>query len=151
MMTALAEYRLLPGTRTAVDYLRDAGYELALITGAFDILAARVAADLSITHAAGCATVVFDEHGVLQTIETSGDEPAAKAAKLRDLCARLGISPGQCACIGDGINDLDLFRETGHGIALRGTPVEHDAWQVIDSLHDIPRIFSTQKAAPEVR
>jgi phosphoserine phosphatase len=47
----------------------------------------------------------------------------------------------ECACIADGANDIEMFRRTGRGVTFRGSPIEKDAWKVIDSLHDIREIF----------
>ena len=60
---------------------------------------------------------------------------------LESFCEMLGIGLDECACIGDGANDLELFRKTGRGITFRGSKIESDAWKVIDSLKDIPAIF----------
>ncbi len=41
-----------------------------------------------------------------------------KAAALKRLCARLGIRPGECACIGDDTPDVPLMRLCGLAFAV---------------------------------
>jgi phosphoserine phosphatase len=142
-ITALfSQYELSDGAREAVDHVRSKGYETALISGSVDIMVDLVAKDLGITHAKANYTFVFDDSGRLQSIHTFGDATIGKADHLESICDQLGISMNECACIGDGQNDIEMFRRTGHGITFRGSKIEKDAWKVIDSLKDIPTIFA---------
>lgn len=136
-----SKYELVEGARESVDHLRGKGYELALISGSVDIVVNLVAHDLGIHFAKANNTFVFDEHDRLQSIHTYGDDTIGKADHLESFCDMLGISMSECACIGDGDNDIEMFRRTGHGITFRGSKIENEAWKVIDSLKDIPAIF----------
>lgn len=41
-----------------------------------------------------------------------------KAAGLRSLCARLGISMAECVAVGDSDNDLEMIKAAGLGVAM---------------------------------
>jgi 5-amino-6-(5-phospho-D-ribitylamino)uracil phosphatase len=41
-----------------------------------------------------------------------------KWTAVEDLCARFGIDPAETAAVGDGLNDLELIRHAGLGIAM---------------------------------
>jgi len=41
-----------------------------------------------------------------------------KWTAVEDLCARFGIDPRETAAVGDGLNDLELIRHAGLGIAM---------------------------------
>jgi phosphoserine phosphatase len=136
-----SHYELADGAREAVEYVRSKGYETALISGSIDIMVDLVAHDLGITYAKANNTFIFDDANRLTGIHTFGDDTIGKADHLESFCDKLGISMNECACIGNGENDIEMFRRTGHGITFRGSKIEHDAWKVIDSLKDIPTIF----------
>ena len=137
-----SHYELADGAREAVEHVRSKGYETALISGSVDIMVDLVAHDLGITHAKANNTFIFDDAGRLKGIHTFGDDTIGKADHLESFCDQLGISMNECACIGDGENDIEMFRRTGHGITFRGSKIEKDAWKVVDSLKDIPAIFA---------
>lgn len=45
-------------------------------------------------------------------------QPADKGTALRRLCFHLGITPAEVLAFGDELNDLPLFQEAGHGVAV---------------------------------
>lgn len=137
----LSRYTFREGAREAVNYLREKDYELVLISGSIDIVVNLVAKDLGISYAKANNTFVFDEHDKLQSIHAHGDDVREKANHLESFCEMLDIKITECACIGDGANDIEMFRRTGHGVTFKGSPIEKDAWKVIDSLSDIAEHF----------
>jgi hydroxymethylpyrimidine pyrophosphatase-like HAD family hydrolase len=46
------------------------------------------------------------------------DRSANKWTAIEDLCARLGVDPRETVAVGDGLNDLEMVREAGLGIAM---------------------------------
>lgn len=137
----LADYTFVDGAREAVEYLKSKGYELVLISGSIDILVDVVAKDLGIKYFKANNTFIFDENDRLISIHSGGDDTLAKAGYLESFCEMLGFDITECACIGDGSNDLEMFRRTGHGITFKGGRIEKDAWKVIDNFYDIKNIF----------
>jgi phosphoserine phosphatase len=137
----LNSYEYLPGARESVVYAQSHGYVVAIITGSMDIVVNLVAQDLGVLYAKANNEFVFGADARLEAIKTFGDEDHAKADILQGICKELDIQMQECACIGDGANDVEMFRRTGHGITFRGSPIEGDAWKVIDSLKDIATIF----------
>lgn len=127
--------------RESVKYLRSRGYQLVLISGSIDIVVSFVARELGFELAKANNTFVFDDNERLAAIHSLGDERIAKTRHLESFCDQLGVGIDECACIGDGANDLDMFQRTGRGITFRGSKIEAAAWKVIDSLRDIPTIF----------
>lgn len=137
----LASYEYKPGAKELVGYLKGKGYALALISGSVDLYVNEVARDLGIELAEANHNFIFDETGSLARIVTFGRDTLSKLNHLNDFCDRLGIPPETCACVGDGANDIELFRATGRGITFRGSPIESAAWKVVDSLSDIQAIL----------
>ena len=137
-----SQYELVDGARESVEHVRSKGLETVLISGSVDIVVDLVAKDLGISHAKANNSFLFDDADRLQSIHTCGDDTIGKADHLESFCEMLGIQMNECACIGDGYNDIEMFRRTDHGITFRGSKIEKDAWKVIDSLRDIPAIFA---------
>lgn len=134
-------YSYLDGAKEAVSYLKDKGYTIALLSGSVDLLVKKVASELSIEHFRTNNSLVFDENNYLKEIICLGDEVAIKARQLEQLCNMLSIPVTECACIGDGDNDLELFKKTKHGVTFRLSSIRPYAWQTIDTLHDLKNIF----------
>ena len=70
-----------------------------------------------------------------------GNENIAKLNILEDICLKLGINVDECACIGDGGNDIEMFKKTKHGITFKGSKIEKEAWKVVNNLDDIRQIL----------
>jgi HAD superfamily phosphoserine phosphatase-like hydrolase len=137
----LSNYTYREGTKEIINYLKNKGYEIVLISGSIDILVNIISKDLGIKWAKAANTFMFDEEDRLVSIHDNGDDVDAKVRHLESFCEMLNIKISECAAIGDGPNDLKLFKETGHGITFTGTRVEKEAWKIIDSFDDLKRIF----------
>lgn len=137
----LSNYSLDNKAREIVDYVKSKGYSVALISGSINILVELVANDLKIELASATNTFVFDENNNLKDIICLGDDKIAKLNVLEDYCQKLGIDLTECACVGDGDNDIELFLKTGHGITFKDSKIMGEAWKVINSLEDLKEIF----------
>lgn len=137
----LGTWEYMPGAKETIAYLQQKGYEIALVSGAPDVYVDKIARDLGISLAQANCMLVFDSAEMLEQIVTYGDHVKHKLRHLESYCRKLGISISECASIGDGDNDLDLFRATGHGITFKGSPIAKDAWYVVDGLAGLQEIF----------
>lgn len=131
------------GAKEMVEALKAKGYELAVTTGSFDIVAEHVADILGIAKRKGNARFIFDENGMFITMEHDGEEKFAKVEYLKVFTQELGISVEQCACVGDGGNDIEIFKLTQHGITFSSSDneIRQVAWKVVDSLQDVPSVL----------
>jgi len=116
-------------------------YEIALISGAPDILVEHIAKDLDIDMFGSNALLRFDAKGVLEEMVVLSDEPASKVVYLQAFCRRLGISEQQVVAVGDGANDIELFMRTGHGITFADSKIKDQAWQVVQSLEEVEELL----------
>lgn len=139
---ALSKYEIREDAKETIDYLKNKGYKIALISAGIDIIVDMVAKELGIEMAEGSDVFVFSEDGHLKEMKTlDSDDSRAKVVILRKFCDQLGISFEQCACVGDGASDIEIFLATGHGVTFRGMTIENKAWKVIDKLADLKSIF----------
>lgn len=136
-----SKYSYNKGVREAIDYLKEKGYILVLVSGATDIIVDIVAKDLGIKYFKANNDLIFDENDRLQGIHSCGNDEEAKLIHLEAFCEMLGVDIKECACIADGENDINMFKKTGHGITFKGKSIEKEAWKVINSFNDLKHIF----------
>jgi phosphoserine phosphatase len=114
--------KLTAGGRTLVATMRANGAYTFLISGGFTLFAERIA-----------AMIGFDDSRANQLIVSDGrlvgkvEEPIlgreAKLAALKDLTARLGLTPDATLAVGDGANDLAMLLAAGLGVAYHAKPL----------------------------
>ncbi len=137
----LSRYSYNKGVREVIKYLKNKGYVLVLISGSIDILVDMVAKDLDIKFSKSNNTFIFDNQNRIKDIISNGDDTYSKMSYLNDFCGKLKLNLKDCACVGDGANDIEMFRQTKHGITFKGSIIENEAWKVIESLEDLKNIF----------
>ncbi len=137
----ISSYSYRTGVKEIIEYLKGKGYTIALISGSFNIMVDLVAKDLDIKLAGATNIFVFDTKDNLENIVSLGKDSVARLNILEDFCLKLGINIDECVCIGDGDNDIDLFKKTKLGITFKGSQIEKDAWKVIEHFSDIKQIL----------
>ncbi|MCA9389941.1 HAD family phosphatase [candidate division WWE3 bacterium] len=137
MVAAVTNYQYVKGAKEIIAYLKDKGYEIALITGAIDILAEKVSKELGIELYAAHNQFVFNPDHTFKKIISHDSDYEFKVHMLWKFCNKLDIDVTQTVCVGDGDNDTGLFEVSQHGVTFRGSRVEDRAWKVIDELMDI--------------
>lgn len=137
----LSDFIINPEAYEVINYLKGKGYNLAIISGSFDILVDLVANELGILNQKGNTSLIYDENGILIDIKTYGDEGSAKLRHLKQICENIGVSVTECACVGDGANDLEMFKATGYGVTFPDSPIKDSAWKTINSLKGLTKIF----------
>jgi HAD superfamily phosphoserine phosphatase-like hydrolase len=128
---------------SVVDKLRQQ-YHLCLITGSMDLNARSVATRLGIDDWYANTTLHWDVDGNLSGMDYELDQASRKLQHLEMFCKANGYLTTECVAVGDGENDLGLFRVTGHGILIAK---EHDptlaaaAQTVISDLSELPAVL----------
>lgn len=127
-----------PGAAEIVDFLKEAGYKIWLVSGAIDIRVATVAEKLKADGFYAHASLEFDAHGVLSKINYGGDQNPWKAQKVCQLSEKYGIPLNRIIFVGDGENDVEAFK-IARGVAIypydeKLAPI---AWKKIDALLDL--------------
>jgi phosphoserine phosphatase len=109
---------LMPGAEELVRTLRQRGVRTAIVSGGIDLLARRVARELSIDVALANGFRVGPD-GRLTGEGIVRVPIRAKGTALERLQEQLGIAPEETASVGDSAIDVDLFRRSRLGIAFR--------------------------------
>lgn len=141
IIKALSNYSYQDGAREAVEYLKNKGYILVLISGSIDLLVDVVSKDLGIKYSKANNTFMFDENNKIIEIKSHGNDIYAKLKHLEDFCKLLNVDIRECACIADGDNDAEMFKATKHGVTFEDSPIKDEAWKVINSFSDLKNIF----------
>lgn len=112
--------RLSPGAERMLDRFHAAGAQSLLVSGGFTFFTDRLKARVGLDHTLSNVLDIVDGKVAGRV---SGDivDAAAKARALREL--RAALPPGLAVAIGDGANDLPLFREADVSVAYRAKPV----------------------------
>lgn len=141
VLRALSKFTYKEGASEIVNYLKGEGYKLALISGSIDMVVDVVAKELGINLFEANNIFIFNEKDYFDRMVVLGDEKLAKQRHLEGFCRKLGIKLTDCACIGDGDNDIEIFKKTKHGITFRDSKIKHLAWKTIEKLDDLKNIL----------
>jgi phosphoserine phosphatase len=119
---ALDKMPFMPGAKELVDHLRSRGYKTAMISGGFTIAAERVGKNLGMDHVV--ANELLTDNGHL-TGEVKGPltEQGSKEYVLQRIAERYGIKPDECIVVGDGANDICIFKMARYAIAFNSKPI----------------------------
>ena len=112
---------LMPGGPALLATMKANGAYTALVSGGFTAFTSSVAERLGFDenrantlHISGCALAGTVAEPILGK--------KAKLVALREITARLGISPAEALAVGDGANDLPMLLAAGTGVALHAKP-----------------------------
>lgn len=123
--------------------LKAKGYQICLVSGAVDIYVEKIAQKLGVDRFFATAGLEFDRAGKLKRIDYDPNQGEAKVRYLKKLVRELGINIKNVVFVGDSDNDIEVFKTTGHGIAVGTTNEELKgvAWKVVSSLTEIKEIL----------
>lgn len=124
--SALAEVAqsvaLTEGAERLVRTLSAYGFKTAILSGGFQYIGERLRERLGIDYVFANRLEIEDGRVTGRVLGEIVDG-ARKAALLREIAAREGISLEQVIAVGDGANDLPMLSIAGLGIAFRAKPI----------------------------
>jgi phosphoserine phosphatase len=143
IQNCLSKFVLREGAKETISYLKNAGYQTALLTGSFEETAQAVSDSLGINFVYANTRCIFYDNQDLKDISYFGEEVDTKVQHLESLCTRLNILPTQCAVVGDGSNDLGVFGLTGNGITFNfsSEKVKQASKYTINKLTELTQLF----------
>ena len=125
---------LTEGAEYLMASLKKVGYKTAILSGGFSYFGRYLQQKLGIDYVFANELDVVDGKvsGLVKGDIVNGER---KAALLRELAAKEGVSLQQVVAVGDGANDLPMLSIAGLGIAFRAKPlVKAEAEQAISTL-----------------
>ncbi len=130
----LAGLPLMDGAERLTSTLKRLGYKMAILSGGFTFVGEELQRRLGVDYLCGNELELRD--GVVTgEVTTPVVDGNRKAAMLKEIAAREGLSMEQVIAVGDGANDLPMLRIAGLGIAFRAKPVvRQNARQAISTM-----------------
>lgn len=138
------KWGLKDGAKELMDYLLSKGYLICLITGSTELYAGIIAKRLGIKTWFANASFDWDDKGNLTGFHYDINQKEKKLKQFLEFCRENEIEPGDCAVVGDGYNDAELFSLTGNGIAMESDGSHHlekIAWKKVKNLGEIKNIL----------
>ena len=93
------------------------------------------------------AELIYDESGLLTNFEYSIDQSAIKLVQLQRFCRQYDLSMKECIVVGDGDNDVDIFKATGRGVYIEADKSSEKlrkvAWKYATNLNEIIEIVQS--------
>lgn len=143
----LSKIPLREDAKETIKYLSDKGYVVTLITGSFDLYAQIVGDELGVQEYFAITSLIWDSNGNLKDIKTVKEELAKdkKIEYFNQWCLKHNLKPNECVAVGDSFNDIELFKITGNGIAVRSEfevkVLEDVAWKSVGNLAELKNIL----------
>ncbi len=124
------EAPMMKGAKRLISEAKARGYKTAMITGSFMIVAEIIGKKLDLDYIVSNELVI--RNGVL-TGEVRGTLMAmdSKERALMQIAASEGISLKNCVVVGDGANDLDMFKSAGFSIAFNANSILKDVADIV--------------------
>ena len=137
---ATRRIRYNPGAEELVSRVKSLGYITAMISGGFTLSADRVGEELGMDYVYSNELVV--DRGVL-TGEVRGPllEHDSKMKVLMHIAKQEGVDYRRCIVIGDGANDIQLFKKAGYRIAFNSKPVLQKYADVVVEGNDLRKVI----------
>lgn len=140
----LTTFTLATHAQTAVAAAKERGLYTVILTGSFQTTADAVAKELNIDKTYANTTCLYDDAGKFLEFKSGGDEETAKVRTLNQICKDFMVEPHECIAIGDGANDIKLFKATKNGVTFTNCSeeVQLSAKYIIDSLEEFSTVLN---------
>ncbi len=124
--------------RETIEYAKQKGYRVYLISGAIDIFVEAVAKKAGADGYFAHASLEFDRAGNFSKIKYSSGQVVTKIARIKELSEKYRVPASEMIYVGDGINDVGAF-ELARGVAVHpyDPALEEIAWKKINELAEL--------------
>lgn len=124
-------------------YLRSKGYITCLITGSVDLFAHVIAEKVGADAWYANTALRWDHNDYLQDYDYERNAAEKKLEQFKNFCEQHSFKPTECVVVGDDANDIELFKASGHGIAVESptsSVLDEFAWKKIRTLSEVKGI-----------
>jgi len=135
---------LKEGAEDLINYLKEKGYKIYLISCSIDIYLEELTRKLKLDGFFAGTKFIFDENGELLSIESECfEDKNFKEEKLRKVAEENNAEIEDIIFVGDGENDIGAFKITKNGIAIDSEVEElrNIAWKNVKQLKEIKNIL----------
>jgi phosphoserine phosphatase len=133
---------LRDGAFDLIQACKDAGYKTIILSGGLKQIVEPFANQLGIDEVYSTNEIVFDTDGAFVSIHDQSDEMHAKVKAFIDVCAKYEILEDEAIMVGDGGNDLEIFKRTKKAIQIGNyEPLKEFAWKQVQNLSEIKELI----------
>ncbi len=132
---------LRPDAATMVSDAKTKGWHVVLLSGSVDLIVSTIAKRIGSDDWRACSQLVFDESRTLADIVSSGDESNAKISIAKRYLDEHNLSYENAVAIGDGGNDIELFKKMKGILLGNNEKLKPFAWKQVGSLLEITNII----------
>ena len=118
--TLANEMPLMKGAEETVSTLQEKGFDVAIISGSFDIIANVIKEKLNVDNI--FTNSLVEENGILTGEVTGPLVSGSKLDVLSQFIDEAGYSLEECVAVGDGANDISMIESAEYGIAFNAKP-----------------------------
>lgn len=129
----------MEGAKELIEFLRENDFKIAILSSGLMCLAGRIARELGVDYVYA-NELLFDEDGVVTGKVNPLVDFKSKGVILRELKEEL--KPELTVAVGDGYNDLSMFKEADVSIAINpheGVEGDHN----VESLREVKEIIAS--------
>ncbi|NPE29055.1 phosphoserine phosphatase SerB [Methanococcoides sp. SA1] len=121
-MEAMDSMPIMPGAEELVKHVKSLGFKTAILSGGFTLSTDRVAKLLDMDYV--FSNILEIKDGCL-TGRVSGPmtQNLSKEQAFEQITKENGLNPENCIVVGDGANDICIFKRAGCAIAFNPKPI----------------------------
>ena len=138
--TLANEMPLMKGAKETVSTLKENGFDVAIISGSFDIIADTIKEKLDVDNV--FTNTLVEKDGVLTGEVTGPLVSGSKLDVLSEFIEEAGYSLDECVAIGDGANDISMIESAGYGIAFNAKPALKENADIIVETRDLTDVLN---------
>ena len=138
--TLANEMPLMKGARETVSTLKENGFEVAIISGSFDIIADTIKGKLDVDNI--FTNSLVEEDGILTGEVTGPLVSGSKLDVLSKLIEEKGYTLDECVAVGDGANDISMIESAKYGIAFNAKPALKENADIIVETRDLTDVLN---------
>ncbi len=138
--TLANEMPLMKGARETVSSLKENGFEVAIISGSFDIIADTIKGKLDVDNI--FTNSLVEEDGILTGEVTGPLVSGSKLDVLSKLIEEKGYTLDECVAVGDGANDISMIESAKYGIAFNAKPALKENADIIVETRDLTDVLN---------
>ena len=138
--TLANEMPLMKGAEETVSTLKENGFEVAIISGSFDIIADTIKGKLDVDNI--FTNSLVEEDGILTGEVTGPLVSGSKLDVLSELIEEKGYTLDECVAVGDGANDISMIESAKYGIAFNAKPALKENADLIVETRDLTDVLN---------
>ena len=138
--TLANEMPLMKGAEETVSSLMENGFEVAIISGSFDIIADTIKGKLDVDNI--FTNSLVEEDGILTGEVTGPLVSGSKLDVLSKLIEEKGYTLDECVAVGDGANDISMIESAKYGIAFNAKPALKENADIIVETRDLTDVLN---------